>query len=368
MSPSPSAPSAGSPSGPSSAASPLRIGFLGAGLNATFHSKLLRRSSIDVVRSGVYDPDPERAQRFAEASSSPVAGSEAEVLDASDAVYVCTWTSEHPRLVAEAARRGVHVFCEKPLGVDLPAALEVLDTVRSAGIVHQVGLVLRRSPAFLVARELVRDPAAGRVMAVVFRDDQYIPTQGMYASRWRADRRLAGSGTLLEHSIHDVDLLRMIVGDITAVNAHVRNVHGHDGIEDVVSATVQFGDGALGSLTSVWHDNLARPSLRRIEILCERRHVVVDGHDWAGPVTWTDTDGSTTTLEGEGLDVEAAPLLDHEGMTANPDHDFAVSVLTGTAARPDVAVAVEAHRVVDAMYRSAVDHGATIELTPDGTG
>lgn len=342
----------------------LRIGFLGAGLNATFHSKLLRRSTVDIVRSGVYDPDTARAEHFAAASSSPVATSEREVLDASDAVYVCTWTSEHPRLVAEAARRGVHVFCEKPLGVDLAAAREVAATVDTAGIVNQVGLVLRRSPAFLMARELVRDPAAGRVMAVVFRDDQYIPTQGMYASQWRADRRLAGSGTLLEHSIHDIDLLRMIVGDITSVNAHVRNVHGHDGIEDVVSSTVQFDNGALGSLTSVWHDNLSRPSLRRVEILCERRHIVVDGHDWTGPVTWTDTDGTTTVLEGEGLELEAAALLEGDGMTANPDHDFAVSVASGTTARPEVAVAVEAHRVVDAMYRSAADDGATVTIAP----
>ena len=339
-----------------------RIGFLGAGLNATFHSKLLHRSGLDLVRGAVYDPDRERAERFAAASGSTVAESEDEVLDGSDAVYVCSWTSEHPRLVAAAAGRGVHVFCEKPLGVDLPAAESVLDTVVAAGIVHQVGLVLRRSPAFLVARELVRDAAAGEVMAVVFRDDQYLPTQGMYASTWRADRHRAGAGTLLEHSIHDVDLLRMIVGDISSVNCHQRNVHGHDGIEDVVSATIRFDTGALGSLTSVWHDNLARPSLRRVEVLCRHRHVVVDGHDWTGPVTWTDTDGSTTVLEGQGLELEAAAILEGEAMTANPDADFVRSVVSGTPARPDVAVAVEAHRVVDAMYRSAATDGATVAL------
>jgi predicted dehydrogenase len=343
-----------------------RIGFLGAGLIATFHSKLLRRSGLDVVRSAVYDPDLDRAERFAAATGATVAGSETEVLDQSDAVYVCTWTSEHPRLVAAAVERGVHVFCEKPLGVDLAAAESVLHTVSGSGIIHQVGLVLRRSPAFLVARELVSDAAAGPVMAVVFRDDQYIPTQGAYDSSWRADRRRAGSGTLLEHSIHDVDLLRMIVGDIVSVNARQRNVHGHDGIEDVVSATVRFASGALGSLTSVWHDNLARPSLRRVEIMCQHRHVVVEGHDWTGPVTWTDTDGTTTVLEGEGLELEAGPILEGEGMTDNPDRDFIVSLMTGTPARPDVSVAVDAHRVVDAMYRSAAADGAPVTVpAPD---
>src|SRR4051812_8542285 len=77
----------------------LRIGFLGAGLIATYHSKSLRRSGARVRRAGVYDPDLQRATAFAEASGHTVMHSEDEVLDSCDAVYVCTWTSEHARLV-----------------------------------------------------------------------------------------------------------------------------------------------------------------------------------------------------------------------------------------------------------------------------
>ena len=67
--------------------------------------------------------------------------------------------------------------------------------VEGAGVTNQVGLVLRRSPAFTLARQLLADPAAGRVMAVVLRDDQFIPTQGMYGSDWRADPDKAASRT-----------------------------------------------------------------------------------------------------------------------------------------------------------------------------
>jgi predicted dehydrogenase len=337
----------------------LRVGFLGGGLIATFHSKMLRNSPLPIVRAGVYDVDPTRAASFAAASGCEVMPSEAELLDACDAVYVCTWTSEHRAQVEAAAKRGVHVFCEKPLAVDLATARSMLATVSDAGITHQVGLVLRRSPAFLMARELVSDSAAGAVMAVVFRDDQFIPVQGHYGSTWRADRLLAGSGTLLEHSIHDIDLLRMIVGDIESVSADQQNHHGHAGIEDVVVASVRFGSGALGTLTTVWHDNLARPSLRRVEVFCERRHVVVDGHDWFGPVSWTDTDGSTTTLAGEALLAEAAAIA---GDGFDPDASFVDAATEGRPAMPDFAVAVEAHRVVDAMYRSAAAGGHRMEL------
>ena len=102
------------------------------------------------------------------------------------------------------------MFCEKPLSVDLRHAGDLAGLVTSAGVVNMTGLVLRSSPAMLAARELVRDPASGRVMNVVFRDDQYLPTQGMYGSTWRGDPDVAGSGVLMEHSIHDVDLAGVV--------------------------------------------------------------------------------------------------------------------------------------------------------------
>ena len=90
--------------------STVRVGFLGAGLIATFHSKMLRRSGEPFERAGVYDPDPARAEQFAIASGSRVCATEEEVLDTCDAVYICTWTSEHPRLVDAAAERGLAIF------------------------------------------------------------------------------------------------------------------------------------------------------------------------------------------------------------------------------------------------------------------
>ena len=159
----------------------MRVGFLGAGLIATFHSKMLRRSGVEVERAGVYDPERSGRPGSRPRAARSCCASEDEVLDGCDAVYVCTWTSEHPRLVAAAVERGLAVFCEKPLADHLAAAEAMAAAVAGSGVTNQVGLVLRRSPAFVWARHLVEAPDAGRVMAVVFRDDQYIPVQGTTA-------------------------------------------------------------------------------------------------------------------------------------------------------------------------------------------
>ena len=338
---------------------PVRIGFLGAGLIATYHSKSLRHAAAPVVRAGVYDPDMKRAADFAAASGHTVCTGEAEVLDGCDAVYICTWTSEHPRLLEAAVSRGLHVFCEKPLAFSTGEASRMATLANRAGVTHQVGLVLRRSPAYLWARHLIDDPVAGRVMTVVFRDDQFIPVQGQYASTWRGDKRLAGAGTLLEHSIHDVDMLRFLVGDVERVAAETAHFHGIDGIEDVATALIRFANGATGVLNSVWHDNLARPSLRRVEVFCERRHIVIEGDDWLGPVSWTDTDGSGGSLEGGALRDTVAPLRDG---TDNPDGEFVHAVLERRCATPDLNTAVHAHRIVDAMYLSAARGGGAVDV------
>ena len=335
------------------------VGFIGTGHIATFHSKMLKRSGVNMVRGGCFDIDEERATTFAQASGSTVMSSAEEVIASSDLVYICTWTSEHAPLVNKCIAAGKPFFCEKPLGVSFEQAKEMNTAAQSSGLPHQCGLILRRSPAYLWARELITDPAAGAVMSVVFRDDQFIPVQGHYKSTWRSDKDKAGAGTLLEHSIHDVDMLRFLIGDVLSVSARATYRHGLDEIEDCVAASVQFANGAVGTLTTIWHDNLSRPSLRHVEVFCEHRTVIIAGDDWFGPVTWSDADGSTGSLAGEELTERTAPLA----MTdANPDGAFVRNAASRHSAFPDFSIALEAHRVVEAMYRSARSGGNSVDV------
>jgi predicted dehydrogenase len=333
------------------------VGFLGAGLIATYHSKSLRVSGVDARWAGVFDPDGARSERFAAASGAAVCASEDEVLDGCDAVYVCTWTAEHPRLVAAAAERGLAVFCEKPLAVDLAGADAMVEAVERAGVVNQVGLVLRHSPAFGLLNALAADPACGRPMNIVFRDDQYLPVQGLYDSTWRGDVAKAGGGTLLEHSIHDLDLLEWLLGPVTSVAARSASFHEIAGIEDSVTVLLTFAGGAVGSLTSVWHDVLERPSLRRVELLSERAHVTLEG-DWWGPVEWQALGQEPVRLAGDELQAEAAR---RGAALGNPDGLFVTAVREGKPAWPSFAEARRAHVLADAVYRSAAAGGVPID-------
>jgi predicted dehydrogenase len=340
---------------------PLRVGFLGGGFIAHYHGKMLHTSGADVEITAVHDPDPAKEAGFAAASGARVAPTEDELLDSVDAVYVCTWTAEHPRLVDKVVERNLPVFCEKPLAVDLASAVGMVDAVRRSGVVNQVGLVLRDSPAFVYLRHAIDQPESGRVMSVVFRDDQYIPIQGQYGSTWRADPAKAGSGTLLEHSIHDLDILEWLLGPVSGVAGRSSEFHALAGIEDVVGATLQFESGAIGSLTSIWHDLLERPSLRRVEVFCENAYLWLE-NDVFGPVHVTRSGQPDTALGGEELVAE----LERLGRSVrNPDQAFVEAVVSGEPASPDFADALRAHLLADAIYRSSAQEGTAVTV-PSG--
>jgi len=339
----------------------VRVGFLGAGFIARYHAMQLRLASEPHEIVAVHDVDEARAAKFAADEGGTVVGDLDAVAEAADAVFVCTWTAAHLEQVRRLCDAGVAVFCEKPLSTDLDSARELVEVVAASRTTNMVGLVLRSSPALLALRELVRDPASGRVMNVVFRDDQYLPTQGMYASTWRGDVDKAGSGVLLEHSIHDVDLLEWLVGPIESVAARQSFVHGIEGIEDSVSVLAAYRDGATASLATVWHEVLSRPSQRRIEVFCERALVTLEG-DVFGPVRRQDSAGELVLEDDELI----RWLTEREVPLVSAEQQFLAAVREGSSGRlsPDVHDALRAHVLVDAVYRSAEQGGRPVPVDP----
>jgi predicted dehydrogenase len=347
----------------------VRVGFIGTGFIARTHNWFLKHSAADHRIVAVHDLDAERAHVFADRVGADVVDGD-ELLDRVDAVFVTTWTSEHERLVAAAAERGVAVFCEKPLGPDAASAQRMIDAVEAAGVTNQVGLVLRFVPQFIHTATLLADERAGSLLAVSFRDDQFIPIQGHYGSNWRIDPQRCGRGTLLEHSIHDVDVMQWLCGPVDTVSGTVREVHGHPRIDDVAVARLEFANGGVASLTSIWHDIVDRPSLRSVEIFCEHLYVRLDG-EATTPLVWQFTGGPVQSLEGDALATacidagrararDLAPIP--AGAMFNPLTSFLDAIANGAPSPLPLREALAAHRIVDAVYASADAGGRPLEL------
>lgn len=362
---------------------PTRVALVGCGFIGVVHSfalkAVIRGGLVDARVVAACDRDRSRAEAVAGAHEGARATADVtEAIEAADAVWICTPTATHLELVEAAASQGVAIYCEKPLATDLPGAERL--AAAAAGVPNQVGLVLRSAAPFATLAALLTpsgvtgarsDPAVaplGRPMAAILRDDQFFPIQGMYGSTWRSDVAVAGGGTLIEHSIHDLDVLAWLLGPAVRVTARTANYAGHPGVEDVAAVTLTHASGATSTLTSVWHGLLSRPSTRRLEVFCQEGLAVLDNED-AGPVRVEHPEGvSELGLPPEVLAFAARlgvdealrlPLLAY----ARADHAFLTALQKGTAPAPDLGVGLAAHRVADAAYRSAARDGEPVDLT-----
>jgi predicted dehydrogenase len=359
---------------------PLRIGLVGAGMIGATHSAVLQTIAQALPGAleltAVADPDAVARERLQALSGWRHAYADHAALLAGapvDAVFVCTPTALHADIVRDVAAAGRHLFCEKPLAMSLAEAHELQRAVRRAGVRTQIGLVLRFSAVYWVMRDLLREADAGAPMAVVFRDDQCFPIRGLHATGWRADRRLSAGGTLIEHGVHDLDLLTWLFGPIGRLRAWQQNRAGYAGIEDYVAVELQFASGLRAQLVNVWHDMAQRASNRRIEIFCPRGFVASEA-DMAGSILVQRGDGAETRLAWSEVQARFTALLGRADDRFNQwygvpyllqDLSFVEALQAGRDPDPGLDVGVEAQRLAAAVY-AAAERDVEIEVSRFG--
>jgi len=344
------------------------IGIVGCGLMGSHHAWALQQlRSAGLVEAELvllHDLDPERAAALSAETGVSVADSLQALVEAVDVVWVTTWTAGHLEPCEVAASAGRAVFVEKPLAPDLATCEQLAAVLRP--VLHQVGLVLRHAPAYRWLAEAVQSGRYGAPMGAFFRDDQRLPVGGTYGSDWRADATRSGGGTLVEHSVHDVDVLAWVLGEPVAVSARTSGFAGIPDVEDLASVRLDFADGASAGLLSVWHRVEGRAS-RRLEVHCTQG------------VLWMDEEvGPVHVQTGSGTEVVHVPfprVLDGLPLAEVPDYWRnaaaglalqAKAFLDGLEADkqgwPSVEEALVAHRTVDAAYRSAAAGGGLVRL------
>ncbi|MBN1881475.1 MAG: Gfo/Idh/MocA family oxidoreductase [Deltaproteobacteria bacterium] len=353
----------------------VTIGIIGGGLLGTAHALCLKgigdSGLIDLDVRSVYDPDITKAENLVTYMGvDRIASSAREIMEDTriDAVFIATPTAFHKDLVIEAARNNKHIFCEKPLYIDLEGACEMSRAVSDAGVTGGVGLVLRHSPTYSYMRSIIEESDTGSPILIAMRDDQVLPVRGVHDSRWRVETAVAGGGTVIEHSIHDLDILTSFFGAPHIDRALLRYRTGHRGIEDYARVNMRFQNGAEGVLMSIWHDMVTRVSNRRLEVVFERLFLGTD-HDFIGPVEVTRGDDEKCfTGEREVLarfldmqsfsDPKAKGFFEAQdyrsiGSYVMEDYRFLEAVCEKKPYSPGFEDAVAAHRLVDEIYKTA---------------
>ncbi len=258
----------------------LGIGMIGAGMIGQGHAYALRLLAEDgevrpVAVTDFSDDAVASARNICPFER--VAPDAQAVIDDPDveAVVIVTPTTTHRDLVAAALAAGKPFLCEKPLATNFDVVAEMCAMVAASSITTQVGFHSRFHPLIRELVRLTRDCELGAPMGYTLRDDQYWPTGAVVPghSSWRSERKYAGGGALLEHSIHSADILTWLFGPAERVYARARNVFGYD-VEDTAVCTIEHASGVVGTLISIFNGVRGREE-RRLEVFYERGAVEV---------------------------------------------------------------------------------------------
>ena len=231
----------------------LKIGLIGAGRIGRLHAEHLtsRIPSADLVM--VADVFEEAARECAERYAIPSFTQDYRaILDRPDiqAVVICSSTSTHAEIIEEAAHVGKHIFCEKPIALDLPSIDRALDAVKRAGVELQIGFNRRFDANFRRVRQAVEEGEVGQplLIHIISRDPAPPPIEYI---------RVSG-GIFLDMTIHDFDMARFLIGnEVEEVFAQASAISDPDiaavGDADNAVVMLRFANGVIGTISNSRH-------------------------------------------------------------------------------------------------------------------
>ncbi|TJZ67453.1 Gfo/Idh/MocA family protein [Chitiniphilus eburneus] len=221
---------------------PLRFGLIGCGQFGAF----LARAAVATGRLQLVaatDSDAARADTLAAEHQAAACADAAALLahPAVDVVLIATPPALHMQHAIAAARAGKPVFLEKPMAIGEHACEAINAAVREAGVNLMVGHVLRYFEPYRAIAAAYRAGKLGRALHLsIWR----LEHDFLNISPWKGQRAVSG-GYLYEVAAHELDWLRAMLGEPTAIQAQItRQPSSAHQLEDTVALQLMFPGGA----------------------------------------------------------------------------------------------------------------------------
>ncbi|HYC31836.1 MAG TPA: Gfo/Idh/MocA family oxidoreductase [Gemmatimonadales bacterium] len=326
----------------------MRLGFLGTGWIGRHRLEAIRRSGVAEI-AAVADVAPGCVESARAVAPEAVAVDGLEPLLGLDldGIVIATPSALHAEQAIRALRRGLPVFCQKPLGRNAEETREVVEAARRAGCLLGADFSYRYLTGFRRIQELADRGGLGRLYAadLVFHN-AYGPDK-----RWFYDPALSGGGCVMDLGIHLVDLALVLFGwaPVTVVASHLfargAPLESRHAVEDYAAATLAVGDGAVVRIACSWNLPAGRDAVIGLELIGTE-----------GSAALTNVDGSFYDFaaehrRGTAREPLAAPPDDWGGRAAV---DWARRVARGERFDPAAERFVTVAAVLDAIYEAGV--------------
>jgi predicted dehydrogenase len=228
----------------------VKVALIGAGAwSGAVCDAMMKSKKVELVTC--FDITPERHRALSNKFGCSYEGSYEDVIKRNDidAVHLISPNAVHAEQAILAARRGKHVFVEKPLANTIVDAQKTIAACRETDVVLMVGQHLRRLAGFRKLKALIAGGAVGEPIQVEANFSQNLGFALTPESfRWRGDDTGCPAGALMTLGIHHSDLLNYLLGPIETVFAYFNRLYIDAPVEDVNTTICQFKSGVLGYL------------------------------------------------------------------------------------------------------------------------
>jgi predicted dehydrogenase len=366
---------------------PLNIGMIGYGFMGRAHSNAYCRVNhfFDLeyrpVLKAVCARSADKAKAFADKwGYESVETDWHKLLERKDieAIDICTPNNTHAEMALAAAKAGKMILCEKPLAMNGPEGLKMVEAVEKAKVPNMVWYNYRRVPAVTLAKQLIDEGRLGKIFhyRANFLQDWTISAelpQGGTAL-WRLDVAAAGSGVSGDLLAHCIDTAMWLNGGITTLNAMTETFikeRKHTltgkvekvGIDDACAFMCRFGNGSLGLFESTRYAR-GHKALYTFEINGEHASIKWDLHDLHRLEYFDHKDQgklrgwrSIHVTDGDhpymGKWWVPGLQIGYEHSFVHQVADFLEGVAKGKPAQPDFRNAYQTQLVLDAILDSA---------------
>jgi len=223
----------------------IGVGVIGVGTFGSRHAEVYRQLELCDLRA-VADVNPVRAMQLSAELGVDGTQDYRELLARDDvqAVSVCTTDELHVEIAVAAAQAGKHVLVEKPLALTVMDCDRIIEACALAGVVLQVGHILRFDPRYVTARATIASGQIGELVHVYARRNN--PTRN-------ALRLKQHTSVLFFLGIHDLDFINWCVDDRPArVYAEAVSKKLGGSTPDSVLAVIRYRNGTVALLEASW--------------------------------------------------------------------------------------------------------------------
>lgn len=333
----------------------LNVAVVGAG---SWGKNLVRNFAAlsDAALYCICDRDQSRLEALAPAFPQAITRTDFEGVLSDDkvgAVVVATDAKFHYEHAAAALEAGKHVYVEKPMCRTVDEARKLARAAETSGLKLMVGHLLLYHPALTRLKSMVDTGELG--------DIYYMYTQRLNLGVVRSNENAWWS-----LAPHDVSVINFLFGDAPARVSAQGQCYLQEGIEDVVFATLYFGDGRLAQIHTSWLDP---HKMRRMTIVGSQKMATFDDMEPAEKLKVYDK-GATQNLNynsyGEAITLRQGDIYIPRVASAEPlklecEH-FVRSILNDTAPLSDARNGLEVVRVLEAGERSIKAGGRPEEV------